>query len=321
MSQRDFEAPILAPEGPSELGSSQWKYVSARRAGRFAKWRNPIGIAGAVIVGFNVFVALFGKYIWRVDPDELVGIRLQDPSWAHPMGTDELGRDTLARIIHGCQVSLQVGLISVSIALVLGLSIGLISGFFAGKVDTLLMRFVDLMFALPGLVLAIVIAGMLGPNRRNAMIAIGIIITPAFARVVRGAVLEVMGFPFVESARALGSSHARIMARHVIPNIAAPVIVLVTGLPVDRDPQRGCPQLPRARHPATGGVVGRHALERPLLPRDQPVDGDLPRARDHDRRPRLQLPRRRAAGHPRPTPGAARRRDLREDVTRACWTS
>jgi peptide/nickel transport system permease protein len=92
----------------------------------------------------------------------------------------------------------------------------------------LLMRVIDLMFALPGLVLAIVIAGMLGPSRRNAMIAIGIIITPAFARVVRGAVLEVMGFPFVESARALGSSHARIMARHVLPNIAAPVIVLVT---------------------------------------------------------------------------------------------
>ena len=228
MSQRDFEAPVLAPEGPTELGANQWGYVSASRAGRFAKWKNPIGIAGAIIVGFNVFVALFGKYLWTLDPDELVGTRLQYPSWAHPMGTDELGRDTLARILHGSQVSLQVGLISVSIALVLGLSIGLTSGFFGGKVDGLLMRVVDLMFALPGLVLAIVIAGMLGPTRRNAMIAIGIIIAPAFARVVRGAVLEVMGFPFVESARALGSSHARIMARHVIPNIAAPVIVLVT---------------------------------------------------------------------------------------------
>ena len=90
------------------------------------------------------------------------------------------------------------------------------------------MRFVDLMFALPGLVLAIVIAGLLGPNRRNAMIAIGIVIAPAFARVVRGAVLEVMGFPFVESSRALGSSHSRVIVRHVFPNIAAPLIVLVT---------------------------------------------------------------------------------------------
>jgi peptide/nickel transport system permease protein len=228
MSRGDFEQPILAPEGPTEVGAGQWVYIPTRRAGRFAKWKNPIGIAGAIIVGLNVFIALFGRYIWTVDPDELVSTRLQDPSWAHPLGTDELGRDTLARILHGSQVSLQVGLISVSIALVLGVTIGLTAGFFGGLVDALLMRVVDLMFALPGLVLAIVIAGLLGPNRRNAMIAIGIIITPAFARVVRGAVLEVMGFPFVESARALGSSHARIMARHVIPNIAAPVIVLVT---------------------------------------------------------------------------------------------
>jgi peptide/nickel transport system permease protein len=218
MSRPPLDAPVLVPEGPSEVGADQWVYVSTRRPARFAKWKNPIGIAGAIL----------GKFIWTTDPNDLVGMRLLDPSWAHPMGTDELGRDTFARIIHGSQVSLQVGLISVSIALVLGLSIGLTSGFFGGKVDTLLMRVVDLMFALPGLVLAIVIAGLLGPSRRNAMIAIGIIITPAFARVVRGAVLEVMGFPFVESARALGSSHARVMFRHVIPNIAAPVIVLVT---------------------------------------------------------------------------------------------
>ena len=226
-SRGDFDAPILAPEGPSEVGTSQWVYVPARRA-RFAKWKNPIGIAGGIIVGFNLFIALLGRFLWTTDPDELVSTRLQDPSWAHPLGTDELGRDTLARIIHGAQVSLQVGLISVGIGLVLGLSIGLLSGFYTGKVDTVLMRIVDLMFALPGLVLAIVIAGLLGPNRRNAMIAIGIVIAPAFARVVRGAGLEVMGFPFVESARALGSSHGRIMARHVLPNIAAPVIVLVT---------------------------------------------------------------------------------------------
>ena len=224
----NYEGPILAPEGPSEIGKDAWVYAPARRPARFAKWRNPIGITGAVIVGFNVFVAAFGRFIWTIDPDELVAIRLQPPSWAHPMGTDELGRDTLARIIHGAQVSLQVGLISVSIAFVIGVALGLLSGFFGGWLDSLLMRFVDLMFALPGLVLAIVIAGMLGPNRRNAMIAIGIVIAPAFARVVRGAVLEVMGFPFVESSRALGASHSRIMVRHVFPNIAAPLIVLVT---------------------------------------------------------------------------------------------
>ena len=224
----DFEAPILAPEGPSEVGKGAWVYTPARRPAKLAKWRNPIGIAGAVIVGFNVLIAAFGRFIWTIDPNELVAIRLQPPSWAHPMGTDELGRDTLARIIHGAQVSLQVGLISVSIAFVLGVTLGLLAGFFGGWLDSTLMRFVDLMFALPGLVLAIVIAGLLGPNRRNAMIAIGIVIAPVFARVVRGAVLEVMGFPFVESSRSLGSSHGRIIGRHVFPNIAAPLIVLVT---------------------------------------------------------------------------------------------
>lgn len=222
------EGPVLAPEGPSEVGQGAWVYTPARRAGRFAKWRNPIGIAGAIIVGLNIFFAVLGPYIWTLDPNELVALRLQGPSWAHPMGTDELGRDVLARIIHGAEVSLQVGIISVTIAFVLGVALGLLAGFFGGWLDSVLMRFVDLMFALPGLVLAIVIAGMLGPNRRNAMIAIGIVIAPVFARVVRGAVLEVMGFPFVESARALGASHTRVMARHVFPNIVAPLTVLVT---------------------------------------------------------------------------------------------
>ncbi len=224
----DFEAPIMAPEGPSEVGKDVWGYAPVRKRVRFAKWRNPIGIAGAIIVGFNAFVAVFGRFIWTVDPNELVAMRLQPPTWAHPMGTDELGRDTLARIIHGAQVSLQVGAISITIAFVLGVTLGLLSGFFGGWLDSALMRFVDLMFALPGLVLAIVIAGLLGPSRRNAMIAIGIVIAPAFARVVRGAVLEVMGFPYVESSRALGSSHLRLMGRHVLPNIGAPLIVLVT---------------------------------------------------------------------------------------------
>ena len=199
-----------------------------QRLGFLGKWRNPIGLVGAAIIIFNVLVALFGPFVWTVDPDELVALRFEDPSWAHPMGTDELGRDTLARIIHGAQVSLYVGAVSVSIAFVGGVVFGMLAGYYKGIVDTLLMRIVDIMFSLPGIVLAIVIAGLLGPNRRNAMIAIGIVILPAFARVVRGAVLEVMGYPYTESARALGASGWRIMLRHVIPNIASPLLVLVT---------------------------------------------------------------------------------------------
>ncbi|MBA2295665.1 MAG: ABC transporter permease, partial [Actinobacteria bacterium] len=219
--------PALAAGNAVEVGA--WAGVpQRRRLGFLGKWRNPIGLVGAAIVGFNVFVALFGALLWRHDPDEQEFDRLLPPSWANPFGTDELGRDTLARIIHGAQVSLQVGAISVGIALVAGTLIGLLAGFYKGVVDAVLMRLVDVMFALPGLVLAIVIAGLLGPNRRNAMIAIGIVITPAFARVVRGAVLEVMGYPYIESARALGASSFRVMSRHLLPNIGAPLLVLVT---------------------------------------------------------------------------------------------
>jgi len=226
--RRYVPEPALVTEGGS-IEAGAWSAIPRRsRLAFLGKWRNPIGLVGAGIIIFNVSVALLGRSAWRVDPDEQAYERLLPPSWANPFGTDELGRDTLARIIHGAQVSLQVGLVAVGIALVAGTVIGLLAGYYKGIVDALLMRVVDIMFALPGLVLAVVIAGLLGPTRRNAMIAIGIVITPAFARVVRGAVLEVMGYPFIESARALGSSGLRVMIRHLLPNIGAPLLVLVT---------------------------------------------------------------------------------------------
>jgi peptide/nickel transport system permease protein len=226
--EREAAGVAIAEGADPEAAAAPWSAMRRRRLWVSARWRNPIGIMGAVIVGLNVLVALFGEAVYGVDPDAQPADRLLSPSWDHPMGTDELGRDVLARIIHGSQVSLQVGAISVGIALGGGLVIGLLSGYFKGFLDAILMRIVDLMFAFPGLVLAIVIAGLLGPTRTNAMIAIGIIITPAFARVVRAAVLEVMGFPFIESARALGASHLRVMGRHLLPNIIAPLTVMVT---------------------------------------------------------------------------------------------
>jgi peptide/nickel transport system permease protein len=225
--RRRASEPALATEGGGEV-ASVWEAMPRRRLAFLGKWRNPIGLVGAAIIVLNVLVALFGPYVWTLDPNELVADRFESPSWDHPMGTDELGRDTLARIIHGARVSLYVGAISVSIAFVGGVVFGLLAGYYKGIVDTTLMRVVDIMFSLPGIVLAIVIAGLLGPNRRNAMIAIGIVILPAFARVVRGAVLEVMGYPYTESARALGAGGWQIMMRHVIPNIGAPLLVLVT---------------------------------------------------------------------------------------------
>jgi peptide/nickel transport system permease protein len=208
--------------------TASWKLLPRQRLALPARWRNPVGIAGAVMVGFVVLTTLFGHLIWRIDPNNPAWTRLQAPSWAHPMGTDDLGRDTLARVIHGAQVSLYVGAIAVGISLCAGLVIGLISAYYRGIVDLVLMRLVDIVFAFPLLVLAILIVGLLGPSRRNAMIAIGIVYAPAFARVIRGAALEVLGFPFIESARSLGANDVRIITRHVLPNIVAPLIVLTT---------------------------------------------------------------------------------------------
>jgi peptide/nickel transport system permease protein len=208
--------------------ASPWQLLSRRRLALPARWRNPVGIAGAIIVAAVVLTALFGRLIWRIDPNNPAWTRLQGPSWAHPMGTDDLGRDTFARVIHGAQVSLQVGGVAVGISLGAGLLIGIVAAYYRGLLDLVLMRVVDIAFAFPFLVLAFLIAGLLGPSRTNAMIAIGIVYTPAFARVIRAAVLEVLGFPFVESARSLGAGDARIMIRHVIPNIVAPLTVLTT---------------------------------------------------------------------------------------------
>jgi peptide/nickel transport system permease protein len=199
-----------------------------RRLALPARWRNPIGLVGAGIVGFVILTALFGDLLWTLDPNAPVHENFLPPSWDHPMGTDELGRDTLARIIHGAEVSLQVGAVAISIAFFFGTLIGIVSGYYGGRTDLALMRLVDLMFAFPGLVLAFLIVGLLGPTRTNAMVAVGIIITPAFARVIRAAVLEVMGMPFMESARGLGAGDLRIMLRHVLPNIVAPLIVLTS---------------------------------------------------------------------------------------------
>jgi peptide/nickel transport system permease protein len=200
----------------------------ARRFSIPRKWRNPIGFIGAVIIIATVLIALCAPLIAPYSPSAQKAKRLLGPSSAHLMGTDELGRDTLSRIIYGARVSLQVGIIAVLIALVVGTALGVITGYFGGRVDSIIMRVVDIMFAFPGLILAIVIAGLLGPSRRNAMIAIGIVYAPAFARVIRGSVLSVMGEPYLEAGRVVGARSGWLIRRYVLPNILAPVVVLTT---------------------------------------------------------------------------------------------
>src|SRR5579859_6560391 len=147
---------------------------------------NPIGLVGVGIVGVVILVALVGPSLWRIDYSDQSFQRLLAPAVAHPMGTDNLGRDVFSRVIHGAQVSLQVASIAVGVAVVLGLAIGVIAALYGGKLDALLMRIVDIMFAVPTLVLAILISGLLGPSRTNAMLAIGIVYAPVFARLARG---------------------------------------------------------------------------------------------------------------------------------------
>jgi peptide/nickel transport system permease protein len=151
--------------------------------------------------------------------------RLLPPSSINPLGTDEFGRDVLSRVIFGARVSLQVGLISVSIALCGGSTLGLVAGYFGGMADTIIMRLMDVIFSFPFIVLAIAIMGVLGPNLTNAMIAIGIVYLPRFARIVRGPTLAVMQEDYITACRAIGAPHVRTMVRHVLPNVLSPLIV------------------------------------------------------------------------------------------------
>jgi peptide/nickel transport system permease protein len=203
-----------------------------RQRGQRSLWRqlrgNPIGLIGAIIVLATIVVAIAAPLVAPYDPANQDADRLLGPSATHLLGTDELGRDTFSRIVYGARVSLQVGIIAVGVSLLLGGLLGIAAGFFGGIVDNLVMRFVDILFAFPGLILAIVIAGLLGPSSRNAMIAIGVIYAPAFARVIRSSVLSVQNELYVEAARVAGASDPKVISSHILPNIVAPMIVLVT---------------------------------------------------------------------------------------------
>ncbi|HEY8476240.1 MAG TPA: ABC transporter permease [Chloroflexota bacterium] len=181
---------------------------------------------GLAVTALVVFLALTADVVSPYSPtDQDYLAILSPPSLAHPMGTDHLGRDNLSRIIHGSRVSIQAGLVSVGFAAVVGTVMGVLAGYFRGWIEDILMRISDALWSFPSLVLALAIAAALGPGLVNAMIAIGIVFTPVFARLVRGSTLSIREREFVLAARVLGASDARIMLRHVLPNVMAPVIV------------------------------------------------------------------------------------------------
>ncbi|MFT3817334.1 MAG: ABC transporter permease [Rubrivivax sp.] len=198
------------------------------RAWRRLRRRRSAMLALAVVLGF---VALAALAPWLSPQDPIAAswsaIR-KPPSAAHWFGTDEIGRDVLSRVVWGSRASLQAGLVSVSISLLLGVPVGLLAGLAGGAVDALISRLTDAMLACPFLILAIALAAFLGPSLSNAMVAIGISATPVFVRLTRAQVLNVKVEAYVEAARALGNAPWRIAWRHVLPNATAPLIVQAT---------------------------------------------------------------------------------------------
>lgn len=191
--------------------------------------RQKAAVLGLIIVLVLIASAIFAPFIAPYDPEKgKLSDRLQPPSAEHWLGTDSQGRDILSRIIYGSRISIQVGVITVGISLVIGTFLGAVSGYFGGILDLLVMRFIDIMMAFPYILLAIAITAVLGPSLINAMIAIGIVGIPIYARVVRGAVLSVKENEYIDAARAVGCTNGQIIWRHVLPNCIAPIIVQAT---------------------------------------------------------------------------------------------
>lgn len=190
----------------------------------FHRWR--LVILGGVIIGCILIAAIFAPWIAPWSPYDLdYTAMLQGPSAAHWLGTDELGRDTLSRVIHGARISMQVAFIAAGVGLVCGTVIGVTAAYFGGIVDLVLMRLMELLFSFPAILLAVVLMASLGTSVVNAMIAIGIVFIPGFSRLARAATEVVLREQYVESARALGMGHLRILFREIMPNILAPLLV------------------------------------------------------------------------------------------------
>jgi peptide/nickel transport system permease protein len=204
-------------------GERLWRLALRRLA------RRRMALVGLAVVVFFIAVAVAAPLLAPYDPlaTDWRAVR-KPPSSLHLFGTDELGRDVLARLIWGARASLMAGLVSVSIAVGVSVPLGLVSGYLGGSVDGLLMRMIDAMLAIPFLILAIALAAFLGPNLTNAMIAIGVAQTPIFTRLTRGQVLTVKHEDYIEAARAVGNSHRRIVLRHILPNVLAPILVQAT---------------------------------------------------------------------------------------------
>jgi peptide/nickel transport system permease protein len=191
-------------------------------------WRQPLAVTGAVIAVAWFLIAVFAPLVAPHDPLAQTFTPNDGPSSAHLFGTDELGRDVLSRVVYGARISLPVALLLVGLATAIGGLLGAVSGYLRGLADGIVMRVTDLVFAFPPIILAMVVTAVLGGGLRNAALAIVIVAWPSYARVVRGLVLSVGDSEYVQSSRLLGASARRALVKDVLPNIAGPVLVLMT---------------------------------------------------------------------------------------------
>ena len=218
MSVAEIEAREIQFESQAGLWGEAWRRLL----------RNPGAIAGFCLVLLFVLVAILSPWIAPYGPraQGLEGtLGTQAPSWAHPFGLDQLGRDELSRVMYGARYSLLIGVVSVAVGLSIGMLLGSIAGYLGGWVDTLVMRLMDIMLSIPGLLLAIGIVAMLGPGLTQIMIAVGVTNVPIFARLLRGSILAQRENDFVLAARSVGVPRRQILASHILPNAISPVIV------------------------------------------------------------------------------------------------
>ncbi|MEX0850523.1 MAG: ABC transporter permease [Gaiellaceae bacterium] len=223
MSVAQLESAEIQLEAPSGLWSEAWRRLV----------RNPGAIVGFVLVALFVITAVFAQLIAPYDPREQDLTLLSEgccpgPSADHWFGVDDLGRDQFSRVVYGARFSLLIGVVAVSVGVSIGLVLGAFSGFFGGWVDTLIMRLMDIMLSIPGLLMAIGIVAMLGPGLSSIMIAIGVVNVPIFARLLRGSVLGQKENDFVLAARAIGVPRRTILVSHILPNAISPIIVAAT---------------------------------------------------------------------------------------------
>ena len=208
--------------------------VSAPRAGLLARtWRvgrrRPAALVGALVVLLFVIMAVGAPWLAPSDPVRTDWSKIRKaPSWAHPFGTDDLGRDGLSRVVWGARISMQAGVFSILLAMLVGVPIGLCAGYYRGALDQVIMRLTDAWLAFPFLILAIGLVTILGPSLTNATLAIGLGATPTYIRLTRGLVLSISQEDYVNGARALGAGDRRVMARHILPNIVSAILVQAT---------------------------------------------------------------------------------------------